>query len=63
MKISLKLIPVIGLLALVLLALNATSTRAQSGAYWSRIDLGFPHDFLTGSTFLAMFGGAAVESR
>jgi aryl-alcohol dehydrogenase-like predicted oxidoreductase len=29
----------------------------------SRIELGFPHDFLSGSTFNAMFGGAAVEER
>jgi aryl-alcohol dehydrogenase-like predicted oxidoreductase len=29
----------------------------------SHIDLGCPHDFLTGPTFDAMFGGAAVETR
>ena len=29
----------------------------------SHIDLGFPHDFLTGPTFDAMFGGATVETR
>ena len=29
----------------------------------SHLDLGFPHDFLTGGTFHAMFGGCSVESR
>jgi aryl-alcohol dehydrogenase-like predicted oxidoreductase len=29
----------------------------------SRLELGFPHDFLSGPTFEAMFGGCSVESR